>query len=387
MVSAPDATGLRAGGSPVKSFDDRMEEVGGFGPGFDFVRIALALGVLAWHALAAVVGNAEAGKATVYWMIIYSILPMFFALSGFLVTGSALRLPLKQYILNRVFRIVPALGVDIMLSALILGPIFTAFSLAAYFNGREFWIYFLNIIGVVHYQLPGVFLDNPLHGIVNGSLWTVPYEIGCYVVMSLMIYSGVIRSAVVTSLLAIIWLVIACVLHATELKTGVQFVDKLFYFLFLKGGASLIAYFLGGSALFLAKARIPFDGRIAAVLGLALVAASSLLNGSFWWTQPVWQLLWLGPLVYLVIYCGMQPLPKVPVFDRGDYSYGVYLYHFPILQALQHMFGFANWLFLLAAAFVPVTVMAMFSWHNIEKPILKMRKRFSLVGARIASES
>lgn len=370
----------------MKSFDDRLTEVGGFGPGFDFVRIALAFGVVGWHAFAVVVGSTDAGKMTPAWLSVRSIVPMFFALSGFLVTGSALRLPLKQYILNRVFRILPALGVDILLSAMILGPIFTVFTLQEYFTGREFFAYFLNIFGAVRYFLPGVFLSNPIAGVVNGSLWTVPYEIGCYVVMSVMIWLGLIRSARLTSVLAVGWLLVACLVHWFAFKTGIAFVDKVINFLFRQFGSSLIPFFLGGSALYLLKGHIPFDGRIAAAIIAAVLLVSFGLDGRVWWNHPLTQLLSMGPLVYLVMYFGLLALPKIPMFDRGDYSYGVYLYHFPILQAMQQLFGMTSGIAMFLAAIIPVTLMAMFSWHTIEKPILKQRKRFSLVGARIANE-
>jgi peptidoglycan/LPS O-acetylase OafA/YrhL len=81
------------------------------------------------------------------WFVGYSILPMFFALSGFLVSASALRLPLREYILNRAFRIMPALGVDVALSALVLGPLFTTLALVEYFTSSGFFVYFFNIIG------------------------------------------------------------------------------------------------------------------------------------------------------------------------------------------------------------------------------------------------
>ncbi len=372
------------GQSALKSFDDRLREVGGFGPGFDFVRIALAFGVLIWHALAAVEGNTLAGKATIFWMPIYAILPMFFALSGFLVTGSALRLPLREYILNRSFRIVPALAVDIGLSALILGPIFTTYALSTYFTHPEFLRYFLNIVGYIHYELPGVFKDNRLAAVVNGSLWTVPWEIGCYVVMSLMIRFGLIRNLPVTVFLAVGWLVAGLLYFELQPQTGYDLVDRGLHFGLLANGAVLIPYFLFGAAFYLAKDRIPFDGRIAGLFVAGLLLASVFADGNYWWRQPILGIICLIPCVYIVVFLGLLRLPSLPVFNRGDYSYGVYLYHFPILQALQHLFGFDRWYLLFAAAFVPVTAMAMFSWHTIEKPILKQRKRFSLVGKRIA---
>jgi peptidoglycan/LPS O-acetylase OafA/YrhL len=320
----------------MKSFDDRIRAVGGFGPGFDGLRIALAFAVMGWHALAIADGNTAAGKAGPAWLFFDALLPMFFALSGFLVTGSALRLPLRQYVLNRVFRIVPALAVDIMLCALILGPIFTALPMFAYFTGDQFRLYFLNIFGFVHYALPGVFIDNPIPAVVNGSLWTVPFEIGCYVVMSLMIRSRVIHSARLTGSVALGWLVLACIIDSSGWQSGSAAIDMAVGFLFSRSGGLLIPCFLGGSALYLARGRIPFDARIAIGFVLLLVAASLLLDGSLWSGRPLGRLLWLVPTIYVIVYIGLHRLPALPLFGRGDYSYGVYLYHFPILQALSN---------------------------------------------------
>jgi hypothetical protein len=46
-----------------------------------------------------------------------------------------------------------------------------------YFKHIQFWRYLLNIIGHVHWQLPGVFTDVPFQNVVNGSLWTIPFEL------------------------------------------------------------------------------------------------------------------------------------------------------------------------------------------------------------------
>ena len=77
---------------------------------------------------------------------------------------------------------------------------------------------------------------------------------------------------------------------------------------------------------------------------------------------------------------------KLPaIFKKGDYSYGVYLYHDPFLQILMTLFPT---LFLgtrtgAIALFIVGLCIAMavatFSWHFIEKPILHMRKKYSFV--------
>ena len=97
---------------------------------------------------------------------------MFFALSGFLVAGSMERTPkLSQFLTLRIIRLVPALAVEVLLCALILGPLVTNKPLWDYFAAPEFWAYFRNIVGDVHFTLPGVFEDNKLPRIVNASLW------------------------------------------------------------------------------------------------------------------------------------------------------------------------------------------------------------------------
>jgi peptidoglycan/LPS O-acetylase OafA/YrhL len=77
---------------------------------------------------------------------------------------------------------------------------------------------------------------------------------------------------------------------------------------------------------------------------------------------------------------GLSDIPAVPFFHRGDYSYGVYLYGYPIQQSVKAIFPSMTSVGLhFAASAVLVTLFAAFSWHVIEKPILSLRKTFSLV--------
>jgi peptidoglycan/LPS O-acetylase OafA/YrhL len=81
----------------------------------------------------------------------------FFALSGFLVAGSGMRLSTKNFLLNRAARILPALVADIVFAALLIGPLVTKLPVKQYFTDTTFFTYFLNITGWVQYSLPGVF--------------------------------------------------------------------------------------------------------------------------------------------------------------------------------------------------------------------------------------
>ncbi|MGY4506328.1 hypothetical protein ACVWYH_010285 [Bradyrhizobium sp. GM24.11] len=67
-----------------------------------------------------------------------------------------------------------------------MGPILTVLSLREYFASARFYAYFLNIIGEIHYELPGLFSTNPYPSVVNGQLWTIPYELRCYAFLAVL---------------------------------------------------------------------------------------------------------------------------------------------------------------------------------------------------------
>jgi peptidoglycan/LPS O-acetylase OafA/YrhL len=164
--------------------------------GFDYLRLFLALGVLAWHSIY-VSGNAAVIHAVLTsWCgpIKALLLPMFFSLSGFLVAGSIERArTLEGFATLRALRIVPALAVEVLLSALILGAALTTLPLHSYFASPILRLYFLNMVGDIHFLLPGVFTHNPVRNTVNLSLWTVPYELQCYAALMFLAACGLFR--------------------------------------------------------------------------------------------------------------------------------------------------------------------------------------------------
>ena len=110
----------------------QMEKGSGFTAGFDYVRTALALAVLVWHSYILSAGSAALYRAAwsgPFRFLLAIILPMFFALSGFLVAGSLERTRAHQFVVLRALRLIPALAVEVTLSALILGAFFTTLPL------------------------------------------------------------------------------------------------------------------------------------------------------------------------------------------------------------------------------------------------------------------
>lgn len=147
-------------------------------------------------------------------------------------------------------------------------------------------------------------------------------------------------------------------------------------------GTRLMAGFCFGCALYKFRYAVPCHWAIAAAIGALLVLAS--LAG-----EPQWRYLVavrelsVPPAAYLIVLLGMLPMPAVPFFSKGDYSYGIYLYAFPIQQTVTALMPrLNNEIFHFAISLVLTTAFAAFSWHCVEKPMLRLRRRFSFVANR-----
>ncbi len=363
--------------STIKLALDKHKNIG---PGFDLLRLGLACAIFIGHARWIAVGLPAGhifdpqGLEPVQdfnWSLFGSLrraehlalVPMFFALSGFLVTGSAMRVKsLKPFLAFRILRIVPALTVEVTLSALLLGSVFTTLPLNIYFTDHEFFRYFGNIFGFITFHLPGVFTNNPVAGTVNGNLWTLPGEFYCYLITSALIITGLLfnRTIFLTTLVV---------------GTAAFLASSLFFGFGAPVGGhypTIVAtyYFFVGSAFYQYREFVPLNWAYFCVAAAAAVAALAFPLGVF--VAPVF-------LTYATIFIGTMSWPKLPLIQNGDYSYGIYLYGYPILQATlaaaPGLHGHKLWVGLIGGA---ITVaFAVTSWHLIEVRILAFKKHFS----------
>ena len=359
------------------SLGDQLDKHRGFGPGFDFLRIFLALGIVVWHAFGLAEGGFDVEHAPVVWFAGYGMLYVFFALSGFLIAGSAQRLSLGNFLINRGLRIFPALVVEVLLSAFLLGVMFTDLPVREYLSNPGTYRYLTNIVGLMNFELPGVFRGNGV-AVVNYSLWTVPYEFFCYFIMSAFMVFGVLRKPALVMALAAVFAVIglALVLFGAAAQASDGGLMKLGYSAFTERGSRLIVAFVLGIAAYLLRYRIPYSH---AAFGLCILFLSGLaVLGPL--SVAVLNVLASLPLVYVMAYLGASNVPMPPVFHERDYSYGIYLYGMPIQQMMISLFpGVSSPLAQLALAVPAIICFAAFSWHLIERPILQQRRRFSFV--------
>jgi peptidoglycan/LPS O-acetylase OafA/YrhL len=353
----------------VTTLDDVMNAPGGRTTGFDYLRIGLAVAVLVSHSIDVGYGFAYATAVEngALRPVIAIILAMFFALSGFLVAGSLERCrSLVSFMGLRVIRLVPALAFETALAALVLGPLLTTLPVAAYFQDPLFARYFLNIAGDIQYLLPGMFAANPWANTVNAQLWTLPYELACYLSLFGLALFGIHRHR---QMFALIVVAANVVLAAKYMTTG-QWnpVPTL-------PGDALVLSFLYGITCYLYRRELAHS----APLGIAAAALSIALL-----VHPATDYLAPAFAAYLTVYLGLLRPTPTRLISSGDYSYGIFLYGFPVQQAVAHVLGTTgqHWAINTLIA-LPVTIgLAMLSWHYIEQPSLGLRAQLKQIEAR-----
>ena len=288
----------------------------------------------------------------------------------------------KDFLLNRAARILPALVADIVFAALLIGPLVTTLPASHYFTDPAFFSYFLNIVGLIHFSLPGVFENNPSPE-VNGALWTVPFEIGCYIILTGLMISGAIKRPRLVPLLTYAILIVGIPLRLMTshlVSDHPSFLENLAMDLFLHRGSLLWPSFLIGIVLYQLRYYVPFSKTIAIGSVCVAILVSAFGDAAILSRNPAVFSIILPLLGYLTVTIGLSPMPRLPGFGTGDYSYGLYLYHVPFLQLLIHYFPEAWtgdwWWTLFFAGFPLALTAAVISWHLFEYPVLKLRNSF-----------
>jgi peptidoglycan/LPS O-acetylase OafA/YrhL len=343
---------------PIRvNFGQRLISANGHPSGFDYLRLFLATAVLIWHTLVISYGIVYQNEvwAGPYRVLPALILPMFFALSGFLVAGSLDRADtIFRFLCLRVLRIFPALTAEVLLTGLVMGPLVTSLTFRQYFVDPNTWAYFFTTFGEVKTLLPGVFESNPLTSVVNGQLWTIPFELKCYATLGGLALIGVYRRPKLFLLLTLLCQLAfgaRAVFGPPAVWAGVP-------------AHVLFLCFISGAAINLFRNIIPsrwYLALLSSVLALGLVY---IPGGGYFVPFPV---------AYLTVYLGLFNIPKTVVVASGDYSYGIYLYAFPIQQLVASIRWADFWYYNLLLS-LPITFgVAVVSWHCLEKRALAQR--------------
>lgn len=334
--------------------------------GFDVLRLGFSLLVAVTHGLEIHTGDQPRwGRSALGDFG----LDGFFILSGFLVTRSFIQLDaFPRFVWHRFLRIMPGFWVCIAVVALVVAPaaaLLQGLSPATAFTEEPSALrYLLMNSGLLigQYDIAGILAGTPEGGSFNGALWTLFFEAGCYGLVALTGVLGVLsrRRWVVVALG--LGLLVVTMLQEAGVPVWVN--ERLLRLTFV---------FVIGMLAYLYASRIPL--RVDLLMGSVAVFAVSVA------VLDDYRALGGVPLAYVFFW--FATWERVAWSMRHDLSYGMYIYHWPVLQLLVVTGASA----LPTAAFVVLGVAAtvlpaMLSWLLIERPALTHKN--SRVPERIA---
>jgi peptidoglycan/LPS O-acetylase OafA/YrhL len=287
---------------------------------------------------------------------------IFFTLSGFLITKSYVeRGDLAAFLRARALRIYPAGVTAVLVTALGFGLAFTTLDPSSYLRNHDTWSYVTRNIHLtmapIRMTLPGVFTANPTPSAVNDPLWTLPYEVWMY---GFAAFAGVVGllgrrvlfNVAAACLIAGYWVINCAAPTALEGPALTPFWRLAFFFLF-------------GATAYVNRDAVPLRFSIFA----AGVVICFLTFGSAWYR------LWVSvTLAYGTLHAAFTPAEWLRRYNRfGDFSYGLYVFGFPIQQVVAAIAPGIMPYPLFAASMSLGLPVAMLSWWYIEEPALRFK--------------
>lgn len=343
------------------------------GNNFDFIRFVAASFVIITHShVFLMLGEFDALSRISRNTLQFSHLgvAIFFTISGYLITQSLVSSSkIISYLWRRCVRIFPGLIVMALLVAFVLGPIVTTLPVADYFKnpGTYKFLCSISLYKLVLY-LPGVFTTNQYTASVNGSLWTLAYEFTFYLLLIPLFLAGILRQRY---LLLVFWLL----LFALRAYLG----PKYFYYSYatpylaylnITYFIELTFYFSAGALYFLFRDKVPYKLPYF-LLALGLLAGGIALH------ENIGRLMAYICIPYMVFYLAFLRSPLNHFGKYGDFSYGMYIYAYPIQQTILYFtHGNISLPVMVLLSFFFTLPFAVLSWHVIEKNALKLKNLF-----------
>ncbi|HLP84504.1 MAG TPA: acyltransferase [Phycisphaerales bacterium] len=336
----------------------------------DFLRFFLAALVIFAHSYALPVGSDATEPLYVFShgqrTFGHIAVDFFFILSGFLITHSWLRSKgLLDFLWRRALRIYPAFIVATLVGVFFFAPVFGGGG-KAFISSIDPGKFILGLVTLDPGGFKGGFDQNPMPAI-NGSLWSIPFEAWCYVGVAALGLATILAKRPALMLLALVLAIAGSLIYEYRnlaLGGGVlgQIVGSP------KLWARLIPFFIAGQVFYLFRHRIPWHPALLAVAIAAMIAGCKVPH-ALSIISPI-----AGP--YILFAIAFLPSIKLQHFGKfGDFSYGLYVYAFPIQQSLVAKFGtdFAVWKLFVSSFFLTLAF-AVASWYLVESPFLKLKK-------------
>jgi peptidoglycan/LPS O-acetylase OafA/YrhL len=326
---------------------------------FDLIRHIAAIGVLISHAFPLALGrdHPDPLQGPLNGVTIGSLcVAAFFAISGFLVTASWQRFETRGgcrgFLVARSLRIFPGLAMAALFTVA-LGSMLTTAPVMTYLRGATEYVLRTVMLVSVAQRLPGVFETNPMDSTVNGSLWTLFYELTLYVGVAVAGLCALLprkRLALLILPLLLALYVISSQSHISDRIHSISLLGIPF-------GVGMLAWLWRNEIRFNAAwvliswllAWVCLDSAISEPVLYVAVAISSLYLGTLREFPVRWPSRW------------------------GDMSYGIYIYAFPVQQTAAS-FGVRDPLLGILVALPVTLILAALSWRFVENPALSLKR-------------
>lgn len=289
----------------------------------------------------------------------------FFIISGFLIFMSYEKTKnISSYFSKRIRRIYPAYAFVIFIS-IIIGLIYSSVSIQEYlsFLTLKYLISNLLFLNFLQPSLPGLFVENSITA-VNGALWTLKIEVLFYILVPLIVKIfnriGHIKTIISIYILSLVYSF--ALLHWYEISKNIFFME-----LQRQLPGQLTFFMMGASGFYFFEY---YKKYFFYFLGVSLFIL-------FFKNDLTWSI--FEPFVLLILILFFSTIfYYMGNFNKyGDFSYGIYILHFPVIQILtsHHLFENLHWLFLISSSAI-VILLSLLLWHFIEKPFLKKNSHY-----------
>jgi FkbM family methyltransferase len=334
---------------------------------FNLLRMIAAGAVLVSHAYPISLGmGAVEPLSTALSMSLGTLaLVTFFVISGFFISQSfENRSGLLAFCVARVLRIYPGLLVVLLFTVLVIGPIFTRLTMRAYFTDVETISYVPYNLSLkwLQYELPGVFTQNPYPPAINGSLWSLFYEVVCYGMVAAVGALGLTgrswKFCIFLTLYVLIYFGLDLLLPSHNYLIGHPLLEYLH---------ELTYPFVLGMVVYHFRRFLITNLNLLMCAGAGGIALLSYRSPFF---REAFVLFW----TLLIFYLGYLPFKPLNIYNRvGDYSYGMYIYAFPCEQIGAALWPGITPIALIAVSLPATLAFSTLSWHLIERRALAHR--------------
>jgi peptidoglycan/LPS O-acetylase OafA/YrhL len=297
----------------------------------------------------------------------------FFAVSGFLLFGSSRRLSSRAFFIHRFFRLFPGLWVCLVVCGFVIVPIANRLSVyessLSLFGSEDSSVSYLiknSALIVFQDSIGSVYGQNIYPLAVNGSLWTLAPEFVCY--MGLLVVAIASRKNISIQF----GLISVALLSFSAIWIGTQSHENEIYAQIVNPASGLAIAFCTGSLLAILIELKPIRPRF----------LPTLVGLGFWFLIGANGPFSLVALSVLVVFLGISLTNELVagIGRKVDISYGLYLYHFPVIQTIL-VCGTFVWSSFLSYTLLTILALgisgaiAYASWTFVEAPSIRYVKK------------